>query len=183
MKKSADSLVSRSFFRLMLYLLVTGSLAGCTHQPSDSKTSGVESPAPDRDAAHPERFLRDVVKIAAGQVNQDEDRYNVMLEYIDRAGAEGADLIVLPEYVAGLFSLPLKATDPVSQIAEAARKNHIYVIVGGWEEFEEGAFKARKKGGFSNTALLFDREGEVAGRYCKMHPAVGKGPHWWPSKP
>ena len=91
-----------------------------------------------------EYLERDIVKIAAGQVNQDENKYEVMLAYIDSAGAEGADLIVLPEYIAGVFSIPLKESDPISQIAKAAQKNNIYVIVGGWEEFEEGAFKAKK---------------------------------------
>ena len=92
-------------------------------------------------------------------------------------------MMVLPEYIAGTFSKPLKETDPVNQIAEAARRNNMYVIVGGWEEFEEGAFEAKKEGAFANTALLFSRSGEVIGRYSKMHEAVGKAPHWWPPLP
>jgi predicted amidohydrolase len=126
---------------------------------------------------------REVVKVAAGQVLNDEHRYEVMLEYIDRAGAEGADLIALPEYIAGTFASPPKESDPVMQIAEAARRNNIYVIVGGWEEFEEGAFEAKKEGAFANTALLFNRSGEVIGKFSKMHEAVGKPPHWWPPLP
>jgi len=123
---------------------------------------------------------RETVRIAAGQVIDDDNKYSVMLEYIDRAGEENADIIVLPEYIAGTFSRPVKESDPVYRIAEAARNNNIYVIVGGWEEFEEGAFQARKEGSFANTALLFSRKGEVIGRYSKMHEAVGKSPHWWP---
>ncbi len=126
---------------------------------------------------------REKVKVAAGQVTNDENAYAVMLEYIDRAGAEGCDMIVLPEYIAGTFSYPIGERDEVFRIAEAARKNQIYVIVGGWEEFEPGAMEARKEGAFANTALLFDRNGKVVGKYSKMHAAVGRGPHWWPPLP
>ena len=126
---------------------------------------------------------REKVKVAAGQVVNDENAYAVMLEYIDRAGAEGCDMIVLPEYIAGIFSDPIRETDKVYRIAQAARKNQIYVIVGGWEEFEPGAVAAKKEGAFANTAILFDRKGEVVGKYSKMHAAVGRGPHWWPPLP
>jgi len=74
-----------------------------------------------------EWLQRDVVKLAAGQVNNDDNKYQVMLEYIDRAGDEGADLIALPEYIAGTFASPPKDSDPVMQIAEAARRNNIYL--------------------------------------------------------
>jgi predicted amidohydrolase len=126
---------------------------------------------------------REKVKVAAGQVINDENAYAVMLAYIDSAGAEGCDMIVLPEYIAGTFSDPIQEKDAVYRIAEAARRNRIYVIVGGWEEFEPGAMEAKKKGAFANTALLFDRNGEVVGKYSKMHAAVGRAPHWWPPLP
>jgi predicted amidohydrolase len=143
-------------------------------------------PEPDQDVIRGEEvpvsewMSRDVIRVAAGQVTDDDDKYDVMMGYIARAGSEEADLIVLPEYIAGTFSRPLKDTDAVLQIAAAARENSIYVIVGGWEELEDGAFAARKKGAFANTALLFNRQGEVIGRYSKMHEAVGESPHWWP---
>jgi predicted amidohydrolase len=171
-------------FGIAVSLLIVIFFMGCTHnQPSQEMSSSKEISLSKEISKNQEWLKRDVVKIAAGQVNQDENKYEVMLAYIDSAGAEGADLIVLPEYIAGVFSIPLKESDPISQIAKAAQKNNIYVIVGGWEEFEEGAFKSKKKGGFSNTALLFDRRGEIAGKYSKMHPAVGKAPHWWPPLP
>jgi len=165
-------------FGIAVSLLFAAFLSGCTHKESAPEMSSNQEISKNK-----EYLERDIVKIAAGQVNQDEHKYEVMLAYIDSAGAEEADLIVLPEYIAGVFSIPLKESDPISQIAKAAQKNNIYVIVGGWEEFEEGAFKSKKKGGFSNTALLFDRKGEIAGKYSKMHPAVGKAPHWWPPLP
>ena len=164
--------------KILVSLLITASIYGCSPKQPESEASGPEKVSVDQ-----VWLKRDIVKIAAGQINLDENAYAVMLEYIDRAGAEGADLIVLPEYIAGTFSLPLNEKYPVFQIAEAARKNNIYVIVGGWEEFAEGAVKAGKEGAYSNTALLLDRNGEVAGRYCKMHPAVGQAPYWWPPLP
>lgn len=171
-------------FGVAAFLLAIAFIPACKLNRTDPLLPpGEEVSSNNKSTSKQEWMKRDVVKIAAAQVNQDEHKYEVMLAYIDSAGAEGADLIVLPEYIAGIFSIPLKESDPVSQIARAAKKNNIYVIVGGWEEFEEGAFKAKKKGGFSNTALLFDRKGGLAGTYSKMHPAVGKGPHWWPPLP
>ena len=186
MKKFKNALPSRKVKNYLtkhgmvkwLNILIVFIIMGCSQKETNLPESGSKAKTADK-----EWLKKDVVKIAAAQVNRDENKYDVMLGYIDSAGAEGADLIILPEYIAGTFSLPLKATDPVNQIAEAARRNWIYVIVGGWEEFEKGAVAAKKAGAFSNTALLFDRNGEVMGRYCKMHAAVGKAPHWWPPLP
>ena len=52
------------------------------------------------------------------------------------------------------------------------KKNNIYVIVGGWEEFENGEY--------SNTAFLFGRDGKIIGKFNKVHPAVGSPPYFWP---
>ena len=82
-------------------LLFAAFLEGCTRNES-AEISSSQLILQDQ-----EWLKRDVVKIAAGQVNQDENKYEVMLTYIDSAGAEGADLIVLPEYIAGVFSIPL----------------------------------------------------------------------------
>jgi predicted amidohydrolase len=157
----------------------------CTKTTDKSSDTGTVEPGEFivRTADNMDWLKVEKVKIAAGQVTQDESAYPVMLEYIDRAGAEGCDMIVLPEYIAGTFSSPVRETDPVYQIMEAAARNHIYVIVGGWEEFEPGAMEAKKKGAFSNTALLIDREGRIVGKYSKMHAAVGRAPHWWPPLP
>ena len=42
--------------------------------------------------------------------------------------------------------------------------NSIYVIVGCWEVFDDDTF--------ANTALIFDRRGEIVGKYRKTHPAI-----------
>ncbi len=166
----------------LAFLIVCALGPGCSQTADNLQDKGSVEPGKFIvSTSQDQQWLKkDKVKIAAGQVNRGENAYPVMLEYIDRAGAEGCDMIVLPEYIAGTFSSPVKETDPVYQIVEAARKNNIYVIVGGWEEFEPGAMEAKKEGAFANTALLIDREGKVVGKYSKMHEAVGQAPHWWP---
>jgi len=115
------------------------------------------------------------VKVAAVQLwwpgKKDEpDPVKSILKYIDRAGKEGVQLIVFPEYLLGRFKVPSPQTKAV---ADAAKKNNLYVVVGGWEEFENGEY--------ANTGWLFDRNGKIIGRHNKVHPAVGSdSPHGWP---
>jgi len=115
------------------------------------------------------------VKVAAVQLfspaKKDEpDPVKSIIKYIDRAGKEGVQLIVFPEYLLGDFKVPSPQTKAV---AKAAKKNNIYVIVGGWERF--------KNGEYSNTGWLFDREGKIIGRHNKVHPAIGSdSPYCWP---
>lgn len=127
--------------------------------------------------------MKDTVKIAAAQVDLTPNSQNTIIKYIDRAGTDGADMIVLPEYIMDAFTLPYAPDSHVAQVAAAAKRNHIYVIVGGWEEFEKGALAELKEKHFSNTALLFGRDGEIIGKYRKVHGAVGEPPHFWPPKP
>lgn len=118
------------------------------------------------------------VKVAAVQINgydkRDLPRANydptqAMIPYIDRAGQEGAQLIVFPEYLLGHIRIPSPTTQA---IASAASRNKIYVVAGCWEELADGRY--------ANTALLFDRVGKIAGKYRKTHAAVD---HWEGSPP
>ena len=120
------------------------------------------------------------VKVAACQVEIHTGReIDVIVKYIHRAGSDGAQLVVFGEYLLGAFRDSCPALE---RVAAAARSNNIYVIVGGWEEFEPGAYAAKKPGAFANTALIFDRTGKIIGRYNKTHQAVGEPPHFWPAK-
>ena len=111
-----------------------------------------------------------LVKVAAVQINGydkgDLPRANFnpaadYLPYIERAAKDGAQLVVFPEYVLGHIKVP----GPQTQlIADAAGKAKIYVIIGCWEEYDDGRF--------ANTALLFDRTGKIAGKYHKTHAAI-----------
>ncbi len=84
-----------------------------------------------------------------------------VIPYIERAAGDGAQLVVFPEYLLGRISVPGPQTE---RIAGAAAAGNIYVVVGCWEVSEDGSF--------ANTALLFDRSGEIAGKYRKVHAAV-----------
>lgn len=110
------------------------------------------------------------VKVAAVQIKgydkgdlprQGFDPTAVILPYIDRAGKDGAQLVVFPEYVLGHIRVPSSITE---RISAAAAANHIYVIVGGWEDYADGTY--------ADTALVFDRRGKIAGEYLKTHAAV-----------
>ncbi len=112
------------------------------------------------------------VKIAAVQVRgydkgdfpkEGYDVTGTLIPYIDRAGTDGAQLVVFPEYVLGRIQVPGPETE---RIADAAKANKIYVIVGCWE-IKEG-------GQFANAALTFDRQGEIINKYYKTHAAIDK---------
>ncbi|MCA9264259.1 MAG: carbon-nitrogen hydrolase family protein [Planctomycetales bacterium] len=130
----------------------------------------VVAPGRSTRAAEPTVGNRDLVKVAAVQISgydkgdlprENYDPTRQLVPYIDRAGHDRAQLVVFPEYVLGHIRIPGPETD---RIAAAAKANAIYVVVGGWEEFADGTF--------SNAALLFARNGEIAGKYYKTHAAV-----------
>ena len=113
---------------------------------------------------------RDRVKIAAvqilgydkGEARRDGyDAADALIPYIERAGKDGAQLVVFPEYLLGRIPVPGPST---AKIAAAAASQRIYVIVGCWEQLEGGSF--------ANSALIFDRQGNIAGKYRKTHAAV-----------
>ncbi len=113
---------------------------------------------------------RDTVKVAAVQISgydktdvprEGYSPVKAMIFYINRAAGDGAELVVFPEYVLGRISVPGGETEKISK---AAASHRIYVIVGCWEVFDDGTF--------ANTALLFDRDGKIAGKYHKTHAAV-----------
>ncbi|HBE70512.1 MAG TPA: hypothetical protein DDW52_20375 [Planctomycetaceae bacterium] len=124
----------------------------------------------------------DRIKVAAVQISgydkcdvprEGYDPAETILPYIKRAGEDGAQLVVFPEYVLGRIQVPGAVTN---KVAQSAAKQKIYVIIGCWEVFDDGSY--------ANTALIFDRDGGIAGKYHKTHAAVDKfegNPPW--SKP
>ncbi|RLA42892.1 MAG: hypothetical protein DRQ97_13425 [Gammaproteobacteria bacterium] len=123
----------------------------------------------------------DTIKVAAVQLDAyAEDRAEKMVEYINRAGGEGVDLIAFPEFILGAFYKD--TNDVIEAVAQAADKNSVYVVAGGMDEYEEGAFQTLEKDAFANTALLFGRDGKIVGKYDKNHRATGDNPHCWPHK-
>lgn len=100
----------------------------------------------------------------------ENDTAAAIVPYIDRAGKDGADLVVFPELYLGMFRVPSPQTDAIS---EAAKRNKIHVMVGCFEITNE-------KGDYGNSTLIFDREGKIVGRYFKAYQAVGGAPYSWP---
>jgi predicted amidohydrolase len=112
------------------------------------------------------------MRVAVCQLNSREDRtanLAVARHLLDRAAAEGADLAVLPEYV---DYLGRSAGEPKPEqadgefadaFAEAAQRLRMWVLAGSFHE--AGPDPERTY----NTSLLFDRDGELAAAYRKIH--------------
>lgn len=94
------------------------------------------------------------------------------LEKIGLAASEGADLVVLQELHAGPYFCSEEHVDrfsnaepipgPLSEkLASCAKKNSV-VLVGS-------LFEKRAAGLYHNTAVVFERDGSIAGIYRKMH--------------
>lgn len=131
----------------------------------------------------PEQLARKSVRVAAVQIDgpwiwrvpitPDRDPADPLIPYIDQAARDGADLVVFPELYLGMFRVPSPQTEKIS---EAARRNKINVIVGCFEIFDEA-------GNYGNSTLIFDRSGEIVGRFYKAYQAVGSTPRGWPPEP
>jgi predicted amidohydrolase len=112
------------------------------------------------------------MRIAVCQLNSRDDRaanLKVARELLDRAAAGGADLAVLPEYTDHLGPA---ATAPgpepidgeyVGFFAAAARELGMWVVAGSFHE--TGPDPAHTY----NTTPVFDRGGNLAGSYRKIH--------------
>jgi N-carbamoylputrescine amidase len=94
------------------------------------------------------------------------------LARIGEAAAEGAHVVCLPELFATRY--PCQSEDhrqfdqaepipgPTSEALAQAAREHGVVIVGS-------VFERRDAGVYHNTAVVFDADGRLAGRYRKMH--------------
>lgn len=94
------------------------------------------------------------------------------LTAVENLASEGADLVVLSELHDSLYfcqtenvdnfkyagGLPGEFTDYYSDVAAA---NNVVLVTS--------AFERRAEGLYHNTAVVFDRDGSIAGRYRKMH--------------
>jgi len=91
---------------------------------------------------------------------------------IEQAAGLGAELVVLPELHASeyfckyqdpaLFDLAEPLDGPTAQMLSRAAADHGVVVVGS-------IFEHRSAGLAHNTALVFERDGSLAGIYRKMH--------------
>jgi len=101
------------------------------------------------------------------------DTLKLGLSLLNAAGAQGAELALLPEgfMAAGLPSSRLReVAEPLEgpsfrAVAECARRHSMYVVAG---------FYAAVDGGISNVAVLIDRSGRLVGTYAKRRPTEGE---------
>lgn len=115
------------------------------------------------------------IKAALIQQQMSAD-YQTNLEYslkqIQVAADNGADLVVLCELHSSLyfcqeessryFDLAQTIPGPLTEELSAAAKKNNVVIVGS-------VFEKRSSGLYHNTAVVFDKDGSLAGKYRKMH--------------
>ncbi|NLO73586.1 MAG: carbon-nitrogen hydrolase family protein [candidate division WS1 bacterium] len=93
--------------------------------------------------------------------------------YVWRAARMGADIVAFPEFypLTGLSQQHWTAAAEeipgatVTRMAEVAAANHCYVV---WPLLERRGDK------LYNTAVLIDRQGQVAGSYRKMYLTIGE---------
>jgi deaminated glutathione amidase len=112
------------------------------------------------------------MRVAVCQVNSRHDRDENLAaahEMLERAAAAGADLAVLPEYVDYLGPTESEPKpepidgDVAASFAAAARRLGMWIAPGTFHEI--GPDTAHTY----NTALVFDRAGELAATYRKIH--------------
>ncbi|MEQ8711659.1 MAG: carbon-nitrogen hydrolase [Cyclobacteriaceae bacterium] len=111
-----------------------------------------------------------IVQQACGTSKADNIKKSI--EGIAECAKNGADLVVLQELHAGIYFCQAEDTDmfdlaesipgPTSDAFAAAAKEHRVVLV-------TSLFEKRAPGLYHNTAVVFDKDGSMAGRYRKMH--------------
>lgn len=95
-----------------------------------------------------------------------------LAESIAKAADMGAQLIVLQELHDSLYFCQVESTDnfdlavsipgPVTDLYASLARRHSIVLV-------TSLFERRAAGLYHNTAVVFERDGSIAGRYRKMH--------------
>lgn len=113
------------------------------------------------------------MKVSVVQLNPQGDKEKNIakaLRFIDEASKEGADLVSLPEYVdfMGTEEDKVGIAEDIpggyasTKFQEKAKEHGIYIHVGSIRENGEN-------GKIYNTSLVINREGEIIGKYRKIH--------------
>jgi len=114
-----------------------------------------------------------IVSVVQQPCNKDrQTNLDFSIAKIHEAAAANADLVVLPELHLGPYfcqnedfnhyDLAQPITGPTTDILSTVAKKLSIVIVST-------IFEKRAPGLFHNTAVVFDRDGSIAGKYRKMH--------------
>lgn len=108
------------------------------------------------------------------QANTPDKSSNIdkSLKGIADCAAQGAQLVVLQELHCGIYFCQAEDTNmfdlaepipgPETEVFAAAARQHGIVLV-------TSLFEKRAPGIYHNTAVVFDKDGSMAGRYRKMH--------------
>lgn len=93
--------------------------------------------------------------------------------YVEAASREQADLICLPEdfLTTGVQGDQRPYSEPIpgptfNALSSLARKSQVWVVAGYCVLTEAGRIE--------NSAVVIDRQGNLAGRYAKVHPTIGE---------
>lgn len=101
-----------------------------------------------------------------------EDNRNRLASKVTALAAQGAELVVLQELHdslyfcqtedVSLFDLAVKIPGEITEFySELAKKSNVVLVTS--------LFEKRATGLYHNTAVVFDRDGSMAGKYRKMH--------------
>lgn len=101
-----------------------------------------------------------------------EDNQTKLANKIYNLAAEGAELIVLQELHDSLYFCQVESTDnfdlaveipgtTTDFYSEVAKKAHVVLVTS--------LFERRAPGLYHNTAVVFEKDGSIAGKYRKMH--------------
>ena len=110
--------------------------------------------------------------IQASRTSNVEANHKSLVQRIDSLAAQGADMVVLQELHESLYFCQVESTDnfdlactipgPVTEsYAQVAARNGIVLVTS--------LFEKRATGLYHNTAVVFDTDGSIAGKYRKMH--------------
>ena len=109
-----------------------------------------------------------VATIAIGYGGNHQQKLALALEHLETAGQKGVDIACLPEEFSGKAESAEPIPGPTTKaVGELAKKYHMYVVCPIRERANDGRQY--------NTAVLLDREGNVAGKYRKMFVFWGEG--------
>ena len=127
--------------------------------------------------------MKSTLIVSAVQQPCNKDRQTNLdfsIEKIHEAAAANADLVILPELHLGPyfcqnedyhhFELAQTIPGPTTEILSAVAKKLKIVIVST-------IFEKRTPGLYHNTAVVFDQDGSIAGKYRKMHIPDDPGFH------
>lgn len=110
--------------------------------------------------------------IQASRTADTQSNHNYLVEQIESLASQGADIVALQELHESLYFCQVESTDnfdlattipgPITDAySEIAKKNGIVLVTS--------LFEKRATGLYHNTAVVFDTDGSIAGKYRKMH--------------